>query len=82
MLKRNYFKHTGYILAPKLDNLEGTMWGTERFTYKGKIIEIFENNGQYWSYVNGKQLHATSIRGQAIELCKQHIDVLEVQENK
>jgi len=58
------------------------MWGTERFSYKGRIIEIFENNGQYLGYVNGKQLSGTPVRGQTIDLCKQHIDTADAQESK
>ena len=58
------------------------MWGTERFTYKGRIIEIFEKDGQYLGYINGKQLNSTPIRGQTIELCKQLIDTAGAQEHK
>jgi len=50
------------------------MWGTERFEYKGRIIEIFENSGQYWGYVDGKRLNGATARGQMITLCKQRID--------
>jgi len=50
------------------------MWGTERIEYKGRIIEIFENGGQYLGYVEGKRVFDADSRGQAIELCKKHID--------
>ena len=58
------------------------MWGTERMEYKGRIIEIFENAGQYWGYVNGRHLYSSPSRGQTIEFCKDHIDSAEDKENQ